>query len=208
MHLRIKKPLGREQIAAIIIYCCIALTVISLLSVRALEVKVINVEAVDRGLYTVVTQTGAANVDSNDVLRIERTFSKAAVTGAPVEIDKIFTTKGFIYSLSTDPYYVNTRQLINSVDFEGLSIWERENITWESVRPYSYAIGTPKAQIPLLFFLLSMQYYLLSIGGIALVFLILPLPWKDLDEDSDRQQPGKSQEQDFRTEEQLNSAAK
>lgn len=212
MQLLIKKTLGREQIAALIIYCCIALTLVSLLSVRALEVKVINVEAVDRGLYTVITQTGAVNVDSNDVLRIERTFSKAAVTGTSVEIDKIFTTKGFIYSLSTDPYYENTRQLINSVDFDGLSIWERENITWESVRPFTYAIGTPKAQIPFLFFLLSMQYFLLSLAGIALALLIFPLPWKDINtdiiEDIDEQQSSKSREQDFRTEDQLNSAAK
>lgn len=207
MQLRIQKPSGREQIAALIIYSCIALTLISLIAVRALAVKAINVEAVDRGLYTVITQKGAVNVNSDDVLRIERTYTKAAVTGIPVEIDKIYTTKGFIYSSSTDYYYENTRQLINSVDFYGLAIWERENTTWQSVQPFAYAIGTPKAQIQLVFFLLSLQYYLLSIGGIALVILIFPLPWKEMKEDFE-EQPNKPQEQDFRTEEQLNSAAK
>lgn len=209
MQLRIQKPFGREQIAALIIFSCIALTLLSVIGVRALEVKVINVEAVDRSLYSVITQKGPVNIESNDVLRIERTYTKAAVTGKTIEIDKIYTTKGFIYSSSTDSYYENTRQLINSVDFNGLAIWERENITWESVQAYAYAIGTPKAQIPLLYFMLSLEYYLLSIGGLALVILTFPLPWKEIkEENKDKRLSKQSQEQDFSSEEQLSSAAK
>ncbi|AHF06913.1 hypothetical protein [Desulfitobacterium metallireducens] len=209
MQLRLQKPYGREQIAALIIYCCIALTLFSVIGVRALEVQAINIEAVDRALYTVITQKGPVNVESNDVLRIERTYTKAAVTGAPVEIDKIYTTKGFIYSSSTDYYYENTRQLINSVDFDGLAMWERENTTWQSVQPYAYAIGTPKSLIPWLFFLLSIQYYMLSIGGLALIILTFPLPWKELKEENrDKRLSKQPQEQDFSSEEQLSSAAK
>lgn len=209
MQIRLQKPFGREQIASFVIFCCIVLTLLSIIGVRALEVKVTNVEAVDRGLYTVITQKGSVNVEANDVLRIERTYNKAAVTGTPVEIDKIYTTKGFIYASSNDFYYENTHQLINSVDFEGLTtIWEREGVTWQSVQPYAYSIGTPKAQIPLLFFLLSSQYYMLSIGGIALGILTFPVPWKEVKETNTEQQPSKLQEQDFCPEEQLRTAAK
>lgn len=208
MQIRLKRPIGREQIAASIIYCCIAITLLSLLIVDLMGVKVNNVEAVDRGLYTVITEKGPVNVESSDVLRIERTYTKAVVTGTPIETDKIFTTKGFIYAATTDPFYQNVRQLINSVDFEGKEIWEREDITWESVKPYAYAVGTPQAQVSWLFFLLSLQYVVLSIGAIALVILIFPMPWKEVKENNKEKRPGKAQEQDYCNEEQLSSAAK
>lgn len=212
MQIRLQKPFCREQIAALIIYCCIGFTVLSAIGIRVLEVNVTNVEAVDRGLYTVITQKGPVNVESNDVLRIERTYSKAAVTGVPVEIDKIYTTKGFIYASSTDTYYANTRQLINSVDFYGLAKWEREDSTWQSVQPYAYSIGTPKLWIPWLFFLLSFQYYMLSIGGIALAILIFPLPWKEVKQEkqgnSEKRLNKAEEEQDLCNEEQLSSVAK
>lgn len=208
--MRQHKPLSRERIAGLIIYFCLALMILSIILIKVMDVRVVNVEAVDRGLYTVITENGSVNVTSDDVLRIERTYTKAAISGAPVELDKIYTKKGFIYAASTDPFYESTRQLINSVDFYGLTTWERDNVTWQSVQPYGYAIGTPDNQISFLFFLLSLQYFLLSVGGLTLAVLIFPLRWKEvLEEDEEKiiPQPNKSNE-DYLTEEQLSAVAK
>lgn len=205
--MRQQKPLFREHIAGLIISCCLALVIFSMMGVRFLDVRVINVEVVDNGLYTVITRNGPVNVGPNDILRIERTYTKAAITGKPIELDKIYTTKGFIYASSTDSYNGNTRKLMNSVDFYGEPIWQRENTTWQSVQPYAYAIGTPTPQIPWLFALLSLQYYVLSIGGIALALLIFPFHWKYKEEEAYKQL-GKPYDQDYRTEEQLSAVAK
>lgn len=204
--MRQQKPLCREHIAGLIISCCLALIILSMIGVRVLDVGVINVEVVDNGLYTVITQNGPVNIGPNDILRIERTYTKAAITGAPVELDKIYTTRGFIYASSADSFDGNTRKLINSVDFYGLPTWQRENTTWQSVQPYAYAIGTATPRIPWLFSLLSLQYYVLSIGGITLAFLIFPFHWKYKEETV--KQSGKTYDQDYRTEEQLSAVAK
>lgn len=206
--MRQNKPLSRERIAGLIIYICLALMILSIIVIKAMDVRVVNVEAVDRGLYTVITQNGSVNVSSDDVLRIERTYTKAAISGNLIELDKIYTKKGFIYAASNDSFYEATRQLINSVDFYGLEIWERENVTWQSVQPYGYAIGTPTNHISFLFFLLSLQYFLLSIGGITLAVLIFPLRWKERPEEKTLPQLNKSNESDYLTEEQLSAVAK
>jgi hypothetical protein len=206
--MRQQKTLCREHIAGLIISCCLALVILSMIGVRVLDVRVINVEVVDNGLYTVITQNGPINVGPNDVIRIERTYTKATITGAPVELDKIYTTKGFIYASSADSYDGNTRQLMNSVDFYGQPTWQRENTSWQSVQPYAYAIGTPTSQKPWLFFLLSLQYFVLSMGGITLAILIFPFHWKYKEEEETYKQSGKPHEKDYRTEEQLSAVAK
>ncbi|WP_425801685.1 hypothetical protein ACHOLT_13810 [Desulfitobacterium sp. Sab5] len=208
--MRQHKPLSRERIAGIIIYFCLALMILSIILIKVMDVRVVNVEAVDRGLYTVITQNGPVNVTSDDVLRIERTYTKAAISGSTVELDKIYTKKGFIYAASTDSFYEPTSQLINSVDFLGLATWERDNVTWQSVQPYGYAIGTPANHISFLFFLLSLQYFLLSVGGLTLAVLIFPLRWKEVVEEDEEKiipQPNKSNE-DYLAEEQLSAVAK
>lgn len=202
------KQFSRERVAGLMIYLCLILVILSIIGVKLLDVRVVNIELVDDGLYTVITQNGPVNIEPNNILRIERTYTKAAVTGATIELDKIYTDKGFIYSSSTDSYAGITRQLMKSVDSFWLPTWERKNSTWQSVQPYSYAIGTPPHQIPLLFSLLSLQYIFLSMGGIALAFLIFPLRWKDQEEEKVHSQPGKSHEQDYHPDEQLSAVAK
>lgn len=163
---------------------------VTIIGIRFLDVKISNIELVDRGLYTIITDRGPVNVGPEDILRIERTYTKAAITGAPVELDKIYTTKGFIYLSSLDAFYETGHQLINSVDFEGKPVWirpvntdatksetlnQRLNANMQAVQPFSYAIGTPTQLVPVIFSILSLQYLALTLGGLALSILIFPL---------------------------------
>jgi hypothetical protein len=200
------KSIGRERLSGIVIILSLFLIIMTLLSVNWLDVKVVNLELVDRGLYTVVTEKGNINIQSDDILRIERTYTQAPITGVPIELDKIYTNKGFIYLSSADSFAQVGRELMNSVDFYGLPIWERPNTDWQSVRPYSYSIGTPSKQIPFLFFFLSLQYAALSLGGVALSILIFPLRFGEEDRQSNLTHS--QQEQDFLNEEPLRQVAK
>lgn len=186
-----ERQVDRECITGAIILICIFVIILSVVSIRFLDVDVSNIELVDRGLYTVVTDNGPINVSQDDILRIERTYTKAAITGTPVELDRIYTIKGFIYISSLDPFYKTGHQLINSVDFEGKPVWIRSNKSeateseqsWNqllntnlrTVQPFSYAIGTPSKLASLVFSVLSLQYLALALGGMALVVLIFPM---------------------------------
>ena len=186
-----ERQVDRECITGAIILICIFVIILSVVSIRFLDVNVSNIELVDRGLYTVVTDNGPINVSQDDILRIERTYTKAAITGTPVELDRIYTIKGFIYISSLDPFYKTGHQLINSVDFEGKPVWIRSNKSeateseqsWNqllntnlrTVQPFSYAIGTPSKLASLVFSVLSLQYLALALGGMALVVLIFPM---------------------------------
>lgn len=186
-----ERQVDRECITGAIILICIFVIILSVVSIRFLDVNVSNIELVDRGLYTVVTDNGPINVSQDDILRIERTYTKAAITGTPVELDRIYTIKGFIYISSLDPFYKTGHQLINSVDFEGKPVWIRSNKSeateseqsWNqllntnlrTVQPFSYAIGTPSKLVSLVFSVLSLQYLALALGGMALVVLIFPM---------------------------------
>jgi hypothetical protein len=173
------KSIGRERLSGITIMLSLILVIFTLIGINSLDVKVLNIELVDRELYTVVTEKGNVNIHPADILRIERTYTKAPLTGATIELDKIYTEKGFIYLSSADSFAELGRKLMNSVDFFGLPTWERTNTNWETVKPYSYSIGTPSKQIPLIFLLLSLQYIALSLGGFALTVLIFPIRFKE-----------------------------
>jgi len=187
------RQVDRECIMGAIIFICIVVITLSVLSIRFLDVKVTNIEFVDRGLYTIITDNGPTNISQDDILRIERTYTQVAITGTPVEQDRIYTSKGFIYISSLDPFYKTGLQLINSVDFEGNPVWIRSSKSqameseqsWNlllkdnlrTVQPFSYAIGTPSRIATLVFSALSLQYLALTIGGMALLILILPFRW-------------------------------
>lgn len=181
----------RERIAGVVIFISLFVILLSMVGIRLLDVKVLNVEPVDRDLYTIVTDYGPVNVSKDDVLRIERTYSNAAITGTTVEQDRIYTTKGFIYISSLDPFIKTGTQFINSFDFEkGNPVWirsynspreslksptQRMNENLKAVQPFRYAIGTPSKHSSILFFVISLQYLALAIGGIALIVLVFPL---------------------------------
>ena len=183
----LKGQIDRERISGIIIFISLFVILFSTAGVRFLDVKVKNIELIDRGLYSIITDNGPVNIGQDDILRIERTYTKAAITGAPVELDKIYTTRGFIYISSLDPFYKMGNQLINSVDFEGKPIWiyngsssdvsfaQKQKANLEVVQPFSYAIGTSSKLISIVFSILSLQYLSLAIGGLALMVLIFPL---------------------------------
>lgn len=196
----------RERLSGMAIVLSLILVIFTLIGVNWVDVKVVNMELVDRGLYTIMTEKGNVNIQPDNILRIERTYTKAPLTGAPVELDKIYTDKGFIYLSSADSYAEIGRELMNSVDYYGLPTWERPNTNWQTVRPYSYSIGIPPKQIPFLFFFLSLQYATLSLGGIALIVLIFPLRLRKEVQHSKSQFT--QQEQDYVNEEQFNSVAK
>lgn len=200
------KSIGRERLAGITIILSLIFVIFTLIGVNWIDVKVVNMELVDRGLYTIVTENGNVNIQPDNILRIERTYTKAPLSGATVELDKIYTDKGFIYLSSADSYAEIGRQLMNSVDYYGLPTWERPNTDWQTVRPYSYSIGTPSKQILFLFFFLSLQYAALSLGGIALTVLIFPLRFKR--EIQQSKSPFTQQEQEYVSEEQYSAVAK
>lgn len=182
------RKIDRERIAGSIILISLFIILQSMIGIWLLDVKVTNIELVDRGLYTIITDNGPINVGKEDILRIERNYTKAAITGESVEIDKIYTTKGFIYISSLDPFYKTGNQLINSVDFEGKPVWihsnssgsdvtlnQRHEANLKLVKPFSFAIGTSANLAIIVFSVLSLQNFALSIGGLALVVLIFPL---------------------------------
>lgn len=194
----IKKEIrmNRESLTGAIILICLGVVLLTVIAVRLLDVSIENIEQVDHGLYTVVTDEGSVNVVPQDVLRIERTYTKAAVTGKPVELDKVYTDKGFIYVSSLDPFAGVAHQIINSVDFEGKPVWERANTNWKTVQPYAYVIGTPEKRIPWLFLTLSLQYLAFSIGGIALAVFIFPFRF-DVNKDIKPSLPAGAGEQEY-----------
>lgn len=183
--------MDRECISGAVILICIFVIILSVLSIRLLDVKVINIELVDRGLYTVITSKGPINVSQDDILRIERTYSKVALTGKIVEQDKIYTTKGFIHVSELDSFYNTGLHLINSVNFEGKEIWFKSDkneatgsaqsrnqlmqSNLKTIQPFCYAIGTPPNLVSLVFFVLFLQYLAIGVCGIALVIFIFPL---------------------------------
>jgi len=179
--------IDRERISGVIIFISLFAILFSMAGVRFLDVKVTNIELIDRGLYSIITDKGPVNIEQDDILRIERTYTKSAITGSPVELDKIYTTKGFIYISSLDPFYKMGKQLINSVDFEGKPIWiyngtgsdgsldQKQRVNLELIQPFSYAIGTSSKLVSVVFSILSLQYLSLAIGGLALMILIFPL---------------------------------
>lgn len=187
----IKQQMDRERIAGTVIFISLFIILLSMISIRILDVKVTNIDFVDNNLYTVITDNGPVNIDSSDILRIERTYAKAAITGAPVEMDRIFTTKGFIYFSSLDSFYNIGHQLINSVDFVGKTVWinlktsdatqtdwtqnQLQNANLRLIQPYNYAIGTPSNLISVVSFVIFLQYMALAVGGTALFVLIFPL---------------------------------
>ncbi|SDH14942.1 hypothetical protein [Desulfosporosinus hippei] len=180
--------IDRERIAGAIIIISLFMILLTVIGIQFLNVKVTNIELIDRGLYSVITEKGPVNIGKEDVLRIERTYTKASMTGAQVELDKIYTTKGFIFISSLDPYYKNGKELINSVDFDGDQVWvhpsngsaetsieQRQNANLKLIQPFSYAIGTSTKLISVIFSVISLQYLSLAIGGLALLILIFPL---------------------------------
>ncbi|TGE32474.1 hypothetical protein [Desulfosporosinus sp. Sb-LF] len=219
--LNIRRQIDRERIAGAIIFISLFVILLSMVGIRFLDVKVSNIEFVDRGLYTIITDQGPINIDKDNVLRIERTYAKAAITGTSVELDRVYTTKGFIYFSSLDPFYNIGHKLINSLDFQGKPIWIRtNNNSTESnatsnqllnanlrlIQPFNYAIGTPSKLSSIVFFVLSLQYLALAIGGMALMILIFPLR---LDTATIEQPPISQQESEYRSaEEQLGAVAK
>jgi len=181
--------IDRERIAGVIIFINLFVILISMVGIRFLDVKVTNIELIDRGLYSIITDNGPVNIGKDDILRIEKTHTKAAITGITVELDKIYTTKGFIYISSLDPFFKMGNQLINSLDFEGKPVWihsyngagsdasfdQRQSANMKFVYPLNYAIGTSSKLASVVFSILSLQYLSLAIGGLALIVLIFPL---------------------------------
>ncbi len=179
----------RERTAGVIIVISLFVILISAIGVRLLDVKVTNIEFIDRGLYSIITDDGPVNIRKDDVLRIERTYTKVALTGTPVELHKIYTTKGFIYISSLDPFYIIGNQLIETLDFEGRPIWiptlngagsdatfnERQNANLNLVYPFNFAIGTASKLTKVIFSFISLQYFALIIGGLTLIILVFPL---------------------------------
>ena len=205
--LNLRKPVGREKIKGTIIYACLLVLISTIIGIHFLDVNVTDIEIADQGTYKIVTAKGTVSVSPSNILRIERTYTKAAITGIPVELDKIYTDKGFIYFTSLNSYAEAGQAMANSVDYNGLASWLRPNTTISTVQPYAYAIGTPKSYVPVIFLLMFFQYLSLIIGAITLFVLISPIRrCKDSYENNNNLTP----ETDFRTaeEQQFGVAAK
>jgi hypothetical protein len=167
--------MGREKFKGTIIYVCLVALISTIIGIHFLDVSVKNIEIAEQGIFKVITSEGSVSINPSNILRIERTFTKAAITGVPVELDKIYTEKGFIYFSSLNPFAEAGQAIINSVDFYGVATWSRPNTTLHTIQPYSFAIGTPKSHVSLIFVLIFIQYLSLIIGAITLFILIAPL---------------------------------
>lgn len=165
---------GREKLSTLVIILSLIITIITSVGVNLLDVKINNIELIDGQLYTIITDKGNVNIIPDDILRIERSYTKEPITGESLELGKIYTSKGFIYLSSKDTYASIGQKLMKSVDSLTLPIWERAGVDWETVKKQRYSIGTPARYTNLLMFLLELQNTALAIGGLALVILIFP----------------------------------
>jgi hypothetical protein len=184
-----ERQIDRERMAGVVILISLLVIFLSMVGIRFLDVKVSNIELVDGDLYSIITEQGPVNIDKTEILRIEKTYTKASITGIPVELDKIYTTKGFIYVSSLDPFYKMSQQIIHSVDSGNKPVWilsdtssisdatpsQLQNANLKLIQPFSYAIGTPANFISRVFTLIFLQYLAFAFGGIALFILIFPL---------------------------------
>ncbi len=184
-----ERQFDRERMAGAMIIVSLLVIFLSMVGIRLLNVKVSNIELVDGDLYTVITDQGPVNINKSDILRIETTNTKASITGTPVELDKIYTTKGFVYFSSADPFYRVGEKIIQSVKNTDKPVWipadkkpisdatpdELQNANLRLIQPFSYAIGTPPNKIPFVFTLLTIQHLAFAFGGIALFVLVFPL---------------------------------
>lgn len=198
--------MGRERIKGTIIFICLLVLISTIIGIHFLDVNITNIELVDQGLYNIVTSKGSVTVTPGNIIRIERTYTKTAITGVPVELDKIYTDKGFIYFSSLDSFAETGQAIANSVDYYTLKTWSRPNTTLHTIQPYAYAIGTPKTNVTIIFLLMFAQYLSLTIGGITLFILISPISLRNNNYQTINTV---AQESDFRTaEEQLGAVAK
>jgi hypothetical protein len=205
--IEVRKPVGRERIKGTIIFICLLVLISTIIGIHFLDVKITNIELVDQGLYSIVTSKGSVTITPSNIIRIERTYTKTAITGIPIELDKIYTDKGFIYFSSLNSFAETGQALAKSVDHYTLKTWSRPNTTLHTVQPYAYAIGTPKSNVTVVFLLILAQYLSLTIGGITLFMLISPIGWRNNYYQTIN--TAVAQESDFRTsEEQFGAVAK
>ncbi|MGE4272843.1 MAG: hypothetical protein ACRKFN_07835 [Desulfitobacterium sp.] len=186
--------LGREKLSSLVILFSLLFTMLTSIGVNLLDVKILNIELIDRELFSVITEKGNVNIHPDDILRIERSFTKVSLTGETVELDKIYTDKGFIYLSSQAPYAKTGQEIINSVDYYGFLKWERAGVDLESINKLGYSIGTPANHVPILFSLISLQYAALSVGGMALIVLVFPLRFGEEEQDTTSTLPSQGQE--------------
>ncbi|HEX3015175.1 MAG TPA: hypothetical protein VHQ46_02145 [Desulfobacteria bacterium] len=154
---------------------CIAIILICSVVISLLTVKTTSVTATADFHYLVQANGRQFDLVPADVLRIERTSAKKSFTGQPIEILKVYTTKGFIYASPNDDAYQGVSKLANSVDFYGLQTWTKSDTSWEDIRSKAYAIGTPTEYRAILFAVLGVQNIACLATGFALIALIFPL---------------------------------
>lgn len=173
------KSVNREQICGFILIVGLSVLFLNVIGIRFLNVSVKNIKADGKGLFSIITDKGTVNISSGDIIRIVKTYTKEGIAGTPVELDKIYTNKGFAYFSSTNTYAKAGRQLVNSVDFTGQNTWslpgESPAANLALAKSYNYVIDTPGHFIPVLSFLLNLEHYLLAIMAVALLLLIVPL---------------------------------
>ncbi|MDR3270822.1 MAG: hypothetical protein LBT32_04850 [Peptococcaceae bacterium] len=176
------KAREREQICARAIVVSIICLLVCVLGVRGMTVDVLDMYFINESsAYVVVTEKETVRIKSTDVLRIERSYAKTVFTGNPIEMDKIYTQKGFIYLSSADTFAETGRQLIDAVDTDptGETVWIPPKMTLDEnaqlARSLDYAIGTPKHYIPLIHLFIQIQVFIFFILILALFFLIFPL---------------------------------
>ena len=167
---------SREKMSGIIVIVCLLLLSLTVIGLTLLDVHITNIELVDRDLYVVVTDHGNVYVTANDILRIERTYSRSSGSGTLIEINKIYTSSGFIYLSSLDYYFSKGQAIISSLDNPIALTWDRPNITLAMLKSKVYAIGTPSHWIPIIQLLVELQSLVLMVCAGSLLVLILPIP--------------------------------
>jgi hypothetical protein len=171
---------NKEILTAIMILLCALIVLICSGTLHFLNVKVTSIAAREDFHYIVKVQEKTFDLVPGDVLRIERTPAKKAITGEEIEILKIYTTHGFIYARPENSYYEGARKLANSADWESLPIFTKnkgfaDEVKLDQIRGVSYAIGTPVKYQAILFAVLGLQNLTMFTAGAGILLLIFPL---------------------------------
>lgn len=167
---------NREKVAGLTVLACISIIILTVVGLALLDVKIYNIEVVDRDLYVIVTDNGNVNISPDDILRFERSYSHTSGVKNQIEINKIYTNVGFIYLSSIDAFFSKGQQMSSIINMNHSLAWTRPNTTKTLLKSKSYAIGTPASWIPVVQSLVTIQNSALLICNISLLVLIFPIP--------------------------------
>lgn len=171
----LRTRLNREELIGIIVVCLLLVAFACAGLINLLTSKVDSV-IVNADLHFVVSANEKQySLQSDDILRVERTVAKQGFTGQDVELLKVYTTEGFIYAVPTDSFYPEVQEIADALDKNGSPAYMPDDVNLNQVQEKAYAIGTPKQDRIVLFLCLAVQNLAIFAAGVTMLLLIFPL---------------------------------